>query len=250
MKVSVITVCYNSSRTILDTIESVKLQDHDDIEYIVIDGSSNDGTLEILKQNAEHIDKLVSEPDEGLYDAMNKGILLSSGDVIAILNSDDVYENDHVISDAIKTFTSDSTLDLVFGDVVFVKNDDLTIITRHYRAGHFKPWKLRFGWMPPHTATFVKKSGYEQAGLYSINYKIAADFEMFVRLLIVKKLKFKYLHKTLVRMRVGGVSTSGIRSNIVTALENVKACRENGIYTNLFFVLTKVPFKLLEFKLY
>ena len=246
MKISIITVCYNSSATIRDTFESVLSQTYSDIEYIVVDGASTDSTLEIAAEYSGCITRLVSEPDNGLYDAMNKGIEAATGDVIGILNSDDLYENNTVISDVAASFAASPTSDLVFGDVVFVKPDQLDVVTRHYRAGHFKAWKLRFGWMPPHPATFIKKSAYEKVGLYSLDYKISADYEMFVRMLLVNDLTLTRLDKVLVRMRSGGVSTSGFSSTIRLNKEIVKACRSNGIYTNISMLLTKVPFKLLE----
>lgn len=246
MKVSIITVCFNSEATIRDTIESVLAQTHPDIEYIIIDGGSSDLTLSIIESFGNRISKLVTEKDNGIYDAMNKGVALSSGELVGILNSDDFYESDDVISSVVFVFEQSSSLDLVFGDVVFVNPDQLENVIRHYSAKKFKPWKLRFGWMPPHLATFIRKAALDSTGLYSLNYKISADYEMFVRLLLVHRFKFSYLNKVLVRMRSGGVSTSGFRSSIQLNLEIVKACRTNGVYTNILLVLTKIPFKLLE----
>lgn len=246
MKVSIITVCYNSAATIQDSLDSVARQDYTNIEYIVVDGASSDGTLDLIAQYTESVSLLISETDRGLYDAMNKGIQAATGDVIGILNSDDIYESDTVISDVVRSFESNQGSDMVFGDVVFVKPEQMDVVIRLYNAARFKAWKLRFGWMPPHPATFIKKSAYDQTGLYSLEYKISADYDMFVRMLLVKKLKLARLNMVLVRMRAGGVSTAGIRSNIILNNEIVKACRNNGIYTNIFMVLSKVPFKLLE----
>jgi len=246
MKISIITVCYDSAATIRDTFGSVSSQTYHNIEYIVVDGGSADSTLEIAAKYSSIISRLISEPDNGLYDAMNKGIQAATGDVIGILNSDDLYESNTVISDVAASFAASPDSDIVFGDVVFVNQDKLDVITRHYRAGHFKAWKLRFGWMPPHPATFIKKSAYEKVGLYSLEYKISADYEMFVRMLLVSGLKLTRLDKVLVRMRSGGVSTSGFSSTIRLNKEIVKACRRNGVYTNVLMLLTKVPFKLFE----
>lgn len=244
MKVSIVTVCYNSAETIEDTIKSVISQTYDDIEYIIVDGGSTDDTLKIVEKYKAHIDILISEPDRGIYDAMNKGVEAATGDVVGILNSDDFYETKDSVASIVSEF--DDATDIVFGDLVFVNADNLAKVTRFYSLPNFSPWKLRFGWMPPHPATFIRKSSYNKHGLYKLDYKISADYEMFVRLLLVHKLCFKHLGKTLVRMRDGGVSTSGVKSSIRLNQEIVKACVENNIYTNLLFLLTKIPFKLFE----
>ena len=246
MKVSIITVCYNSESTIRDTIESVLQQNHPDIEYIIVDGKSTDNTVSIIREYENKIKTIISEPDKGIYDAMNKGLQAAIGDVIGILNSDDFYENSNVISEVISQFESDADLSVVFGNVVFVDPYNIEITTRFYDSRKFKAWKLRFGWMPPHTASFIKRSAYEEVGNYSLEYKIAADFDLFVRLLMVHKLSYININKVLVRMRSGGVSTSGLRATILLIAEDVKACKINGIYTNLFFILSKLPFKLIE----
>ena len=244
MKVSIITVCYNSAATIEDTITSVLSQDYKNIEYIVIDGGSSDATLDIINKYREQISIVISEPDKGIYDAMNKGIKNATGNIVGILNSDDFYETKDVISEIVNNFDIDT--DIVFGNLIFVKPENIKKITRFYSLPHFKAWKLRFGWMPPHPATFIKKSVYDKYGLYKINYKISADYEVFVRFLLVNKVNFKHINKILVRMRDGGVSTSGLRSSLTLNKEIVKACEENGIYTNIFILMSKLPFKLLE----
>jgi len=246
LKVSVITVCYNSEKTIASTLDSIASQTHDNIEHVIVDGGSTDGTINIVKQKLRDGDVFVSEPDEGLYDAMNKGVDLATGNIVGVLNSDDFYESDDAVATVVEMFRHTPEADLVFGDVVFVSPDNLNKVIRLYRAAHFRPWKLRFGWMPPHPATFVRKSAYERVGKYRLDMRIAADYDMFVRWLLVAGLKWQYLDRVLVRMRAGGVSTSGIRSSIRLNREIVRACRDNGIYTNLIFVLSKIPFKLLE----
>ena len=246
MKISIITVCYNSAETIRDTIESVLSQTYPDVEYIIVDGASKDATMDVISEYSGRISKVISEPDKGIYDAMNKGVQLASGDVIGILNSDDFYEYPHALDEVVASFMVSPECDLVFGDVVFVRPKDLGRVVRFYGASHFRPWKLRFGWMPPHPATFIKRSAYEKAGLYSLGYKIAADYEMFVRLLLVNRLTFRRIEKVLVRMRAGGASTAGVKSSIRLNSEIVRACRENGVYTNLVMVLSKIPFKVLE----
>jgi glycosyltransferase involved in cell wall biosynthesis len=246
MNISIITVCYNSEKTIRDTIESVLSQKFEHIEYIVIDGGSTDRTMAIVREFGNRIAHVVSEPDNGIYDAMNKGIALATGDVIGILNSDDFYDADTAIASVVEAFNREPAADMVFGDVVFVLPEALQKVCRYYYAGHFKPRKLRYGWMPPHPATFVKRELYARYGLYNTSLKIAADYEMFVRWLLVNRCDYVWLSRVLVRMRMGGVSTSGIRSSILLSKEIVRACRSNGIYTNLLLVLSKLPFKLFE----
>lgn len=246
MKVSIITVCYNSSATIKDAIESVMRQTYQNIEYIIVDGNSSDNTLDLVNDYKVNIDLIISEPDEGIYDAMNKGIAAATGDIIGILNSDDFYETTDAITRIVEIFSEHKEVDGVYGDVVFVHGENLQKITRYYSSAKFKDWKLRFGWMPPHPATFIKRSVYQKFGDYQLGYKIAADYEIFVRLMLKEQRIFRRIDKTIVRMRMGGASTSGIKSSYVLNREIVRACLSNGIYTNMIFVLTKIPFKLLE----
>lgn len=245
-KVSIITVCFNSEATIRDTLESVRAQSYPDIEHIIVDGGSRDRTMDIVSEYRESLGPVISEPDRGLYDAMNKGIRMATGSIVGILNSDDFYESSDVIEAIVRSFEQDESLDLVFGDVVFVTPPDLDTVTRFYSAGHFQSWKLRLGWMPPHPATFVRRSVYDRLGEYRLDMKISADYEMFVRWLYRGKLRYRWIDSVLVRMRAGGVSTGGLKSSLVLNQEIVRACRENGLYTNLALVLTKIPFKLLE----
>ena len=246
MKISIITVCFNSDKTIRDTIESVLSQDYPEVEYIIIDGQSRDNTMNVVSEYRNKITKIISEPDHGIYDAMNKGVQLASGDVVGILNSDDLFESSSVISDVVDCFKSAPNADLVFGDVVFVEPGNTQEIIRFYSSEKFRSWKLRFGWMPPHPATFIKKAAYEQTGVYSLEYKISADYELFIRMLLVHKMVYVRMDKILVRMRMGGISTAGIKSSLLLNSEIVRACKRNGVYTNLFFVLLKIPFKILE----
>ena len=246
MKISIITICFNSEETIRDTIESVLSQDYPEIEYVIIDGLSKDNTMNIVSEYNNKISKIISEPDQGIYDAMNKGIQLSTGDVIGMLNSDDFFEYPSVISDVVNRFKSEPKASLVFSDVVFVEPSNTQNIMRFYSSEKFRRWKLRFGWMPPHPATFIKRSAYEQVGDYSIDYKISADYELFVRMLMVHRLAYSRIDKVLVRMRAGGISTAGIKSSLLLNTEIVKACKKNGVYTNLFFVLLKISFKFFE----
>lgn len=245
-KVSVITVSYNSEETIADTIKSVIEQKYNNIEYIVIDGGSTDNTVSIITSFYSGVTYFISEPDQGIYDAMNKGVKCSTGDIVGILNSDDFFDNPSIISDVVKHFHSNPTASLVIGDVVYVDPNNTEKITRFYSSRNFKSYKLRFGWMPPHAATFIKQGVYNKFGNYSTDYEISADYDLFVRLMLLHKVCYSRLDKVLVRMRTGGVSSSGIKSKLLLNIEIVKACKNNGIYTNIFLVLLKIPMKLLE----
>jgi glycosyltransferase involved in cell wall biosynthesis len=247
MKISIITVCYNSATTIRDTIDSVLAQDYSDIEYIVIDGGSTDTTLNILGEYRNLISHLISEPDQGIYDAMNKGIALASGDVVGILNSDDFYHNSNVLKNIDNIFNNNPNIDMVLGNVDFVSLDDLENPMRLYSSVNFHPWKLRFGLMPAHPGAFIKKSAYNRVGKYKLGYKISADFDMFVRLLLINQCTFKKLNETLVRMRMGGISTSGFASNFFSTKEMLRSFDENNIYSNYFFISLRFLFKLSQF---
>jgi glycosyltransferase involved in cell wall biosynthesis len=244
LKVSLITVSFNSEKTIRDTIESVLSQNYKFIEYIVIDGGSTDSTLDIINDYKEKIQVVVSEPDSGIYDAMNKGVMLSSGDVIGVINSDDFYPDSNVISTVVKVFKEDDNSELVLGGIDFVKNTDLNNSVRRYSSKYFMPWMMRFGIMPPHPAAFIRKKAYDRIGKYKLNYKIAADFDLLLRLLKVDKSPYAKLGRVCVRMRLGGVSTEGLSSFKVISNEILKSLKENDIYSNSLFVLLRVVSKI------
>lgn len=245
MKISLITVSYNSAATIKDTIDSIRSQDYPDIEYIVVDGNSKDNTVEILKENTSLIDRWISEPDKGIYDAMNKALKLATGEVVGILNSDDFYSSNQIISQVAAAF-QDPTTDAVFGDLVFVDPRNLKKVVRKYSSANWNPKKFARGFMPAHPTFFVRRKFYEQFGLFKTDYRIAADYELLIRFLYVHKLRYKYLPITMVNMRKGGVSSNGIKSNIILNNEIIRGCRENGISTNVFKVYPKYFIKLFE----
>lgn len=244
MKISIITVVRNNKDTIRDAIESVLNQTHNEIEYIIVDGASTDGTVEIVQSYGNKITKFISEPDKGLYDAMNKGIMLATGEVIGILNSDDIYIDEFVIEEVVKVF-EEKEIDSLFADLVYVKPDNLNKIVRYYDSSQFSREKFAYGWMPAHPTFFVKRSAYEQYGLFKTDYKIAADYELLVRFLYKYKLTYFYIQKPIIKMRVGGISTSGLKSNWVLNQEIIRACHDNGVKTNLFKVLSKYPQKFM-----
>ena len=243
MKVSIITVCYNSALVLKTAITSVLSQSYQDIEYIIIDGSSTDGTFEIIKSFREQINKFVCEPDQGIYDAMNKGLVLATGDVIGILNSDDFYPNSYIISEVVKAFSVNPNIGMVLGNVDFVHPKNIKKLVRHYSCFHFSSWHMRFGFMPAHSATFFKRSIYKKIGQYRLGYEIGADFEWFVRAFYIHKIQFICVNKTFVYMRQGGVSTSGLKSYWISSKEQIKALQENNVYSNILFVLIRLPIK-------
>lgn len=243
--ITVITVVYNGAATLEDTIISVIGQKYSNIEYIVIDGASTDGTLDILKKYEGSIDCWVSEKDRGIYDAMNKGIALASGDYVGLLNSDDMFADEDVLQNLAECINL-SKADVFFSCLNIVDPYDLSRVLRKCRVAKFSRALLRIGVMPPHPTFYCKRSCYEQVGVYRTDYKIAADFEMLVRLLVRQKITWAFMDKVTVIMRSGGVSNSGFESRIILNREIVRACRENGLYTNFLLLVLKLPIRLYE----
>ena len=246
MKISIITVCYNSVQTIGETLDSVTAQTHPDTEHIVVDGASTDGTLEVVKRRGKHVTRLISEPDHGIYDAMNKGLRLATGDIIGFLNADDVYADTGVLARVSATMEAES-LDALFGDAEFFSPDRPDRPLRRYRSERFRPERIAWGWMPAHPALFLRRQVYERFGLFSTDYRIAGDFELVARIFHGDTLKYRHVPEVLVRMRTGGVSTGGWRNTLLLNREVLRACRENGISTSLPRILSKYPAKLLEY---
>ena len=243
--ISVITVSYNAVSTIEDTILSVINQTYSNIEYIIIDGGSTDGTVDIIKKYQEKISFWVSEPDKGIYDAMNKGIRMSTGDIVGIINSDDFYHRGDVLEKVAESFEAGET-EAIYGDVRFVNPDNLDRTVRYYSSKRFVPSLFRFGFMPAHPTFFTYRKYFDQFGYYKTNYKIAADYELLVRFLYVHRLKSKYLPLDFMKMRTGGASTASIKSNILLNEEIVRACKENGIWTCYPLLLLKYLVKVFE----
>jgi glycosyltransferase involved in cell wall biosynthesis len=246
MKITIITVVYNNVSTIRQCIESVLTQDHNDLEYIIIDGSSTDGTLDIIKEYDKKISTLISEKDSGLYDAMNKGIKVATGEVVGILNSDDFFYDNSVISRISEAF-SDKTIDATISDIVFVKNSSTDKVLRRYSSKEWKPSKFAWGYMPPHPSFFVKRSLLNQLGLYKTDYKIAADYELLIRYLLINRINWKYLPIITTKMRTGGASTKGLKSLLTINKEIARACKENNVFSNYLMIYSKYFFKPFEF---
>lgn len=250
MKISLITVTYNSGQTLCDTIASVLSQTHQNIEYIIIDGLSKDNTVEIIKEYEPLFEgrlKWISEKDKGLYDAMNKGIQMASGDIVGIINSDDFYHRSDVIENVVMSFENNNNLQAVYGDVRFVNPDNLNKTVRYYSSKIFSPKLFRFGFMPAHPTFFTYRKYFQEFGDYKTDYKIAADYELLVRFLDIHQLKSKYLPLDFMKMRMGGTSTASVKSNLLLNKEIVRACRENGIWTCMPLLMLKYVFKVFEF---
>lgn len=245
LKISIITVCYNSENTINDCIDSVIAQTYENIEYIIIDGASRDKTVERVREYKEGVSRFISEKDRGIYDAMNKGLAMATGDVIGFLNSDDFFSSADVISRVAEAFAS-TELPVVFGDLVFVDSLDLKKVARYYSVPGFKPWWLRFGIMPPHTATFLRREIFEKYGNFQIDYRIAADYEHFVRIFWKHGVQYQHIPLLVTRMRSGGVSSRGFYSKYILNREIIRGCLANGLYTNFFLLLLKLPYRLFE----
>jgi glycosyltransferase involved in cell wall biosynthesis len=222
---------------IKDAISSVLNQTYKNIEYIVIDGLSEDGTVDVIESYGAKITKFISEKDDGIYDAMNKGIALATGDIVGILNSDDFYIDDKVIEKIVKEFENNK-IDSVYADLIFVKPEELERTVRYYDSSYFNPEKFAYGWMPAHPTFFVKKWVYDKYGVFRTDLIIAADFDLLLRFLYTQKISYSYLQEVLVKMRLGGVSTS-FKSIWVNNVEQLRVCKDNGVKTNFFKILFK-----------
>lgn len=248
MKISLITVTYNSAGSLRDTIESILRQTYKDVEYIIVDGLSQDGTVDIVREYEQVFGgrmRWISEKDKGLYDAMNKGINMATGDIVGILNSDDFFTSNTVLQSVAEAFFDD--IDAVYGDIHFVRPSDLSKSVRYYSSRNFRPWALRFGYMPAHPSFYARRELFEKYGVYSLNYKLAADYEMMVRLFRKAKIRYKYLPIDMVTMRTGGMSTRSVRNRLQLTVEDAKACRENGMYSNFLMCSCKYITKFFEF---
>ena len=244
MKVSVITVSYNAVDTIEDTIRSVISQVGVDLEYIVVDGLSYDGTAEILSENVEKISSLIVEKDDGMYDALNKGLKECSGDIIAILNADDVFLSQFILKEVVETFREKPGLDLLLGgvDIFDIKSQS---IVRRVSVRFWSAWMLRFGWMPPHPGMFVRRRLYESIGGFDATYAIAADYEFSIRALLRHSTRYGKLGKQVVRMAHGGMSTSNFAANRTITNEIMRACIQNGYWSAGVLIYMRLPFKVI-----
>lgn len=248
MKISLITVTYNSGSTLRDTIKSVLLQTYHDIEYIIVDGLSKDNTMDIVKEYESRFNGRLlwlSEKDKGLYDAMNKGIKMATGEVIGMLNSDDFFTSNSVIKNVVDNFSNE--IDAIYGDVHFVNPSDLNKSVRYYSSKTFRRSLMKLGFMPAHPSFYCRKSCFDVYGVYKTNYKIAADFDLLLRFIYVGNISTKYLPIDMVTMRLGGASTNGLQSLLCIMNEHIRSFKENGVKSNRFLLSLRYLYKLMEF---
>ncbi len=248
MKISIITATYNSEKHLQDTINSVLSQDYSEIEYIIVDGGSKDSTIDIIKENEAKFEgrlHWISELDNGLYDALNKGFKMATGEVVGILNSDDFFTSHNVISNVVRTFESNNC-EAVYGDIHFVDAKDLTKCIRYYSSAIFRRSLMKIGFIPAHPTFYVYKNKFEELGYYKTDYKIAADFELLLRFIYVYKIRTQYIPLDFVTMRTGGMSTESMDSRKIIMKEHLRAFKENGIFNNRFILSLRYPYKIWE----
>lgn len=248
MKISIITATFNSAATVKDTFDSVLAQTHKDIEYIVVDGLSKDNTLDIIKEYEPKFEgkmRWISEKDKGLYDAMNKGIAMATGDIVGILNSDDFYTSNDSLSVIAETMKA-TGVDAVYGDIHFVNEKDLTKCVRYYSSAIFKRSLMRIGLMPAHPSFYCKREIYKKYGAFDTSYKIGADFESLLRYIYINRIKTKYIKKDFVTMRTGGASTEGFGSRKQIMKDHLRAMKSHGIKSNFFVLSMRYPYKIYE----
>jgi glycosyltransferase involved in cell wall biosynthesis len=246
MKVSVVTVCFNAAKTIVDTLASVAAQTHPEIEHIVIDGGSTDGTPDLVREHGTRVGRLISEPDNGLYDAMNKGIVQATGDVIAFLNADDVYAGPTVVERVVETL-SDPSLDACYANLVYVAPDDSGRVVRVWRSREYSPGLFRRGWMPAHPTLFVRRRVFDLLGNFDTRFPRQADFDLTMRFFELGRIHARFVPEFWVRMRTGGVSNSSVRGVLKGNLEAWRICKKNGLDVPPWFVLAKIGSRLGQF---
>jgi len=248
MKISIVTVCFNSEKTIEDTIKSVISQTYFPfVEYVIIDGLSCDRTLELINKYSKHLKFVVSERDMGIYDAMNKGIQAANGDVIGILNSDDLYFDQYVLEEVAKSFDQDKDLDFLYGDIVYVKQVDTSKIVRKWVSKRYFPKFFDYGNVPPHPALFIRKRVIEKVGLFNLDFKFAADYEYMLRLFKKYNFNTKYINRFIVKMRLGGATNKSLRNIFKGNVEIYKAWKFNGFSMPLYFFPIKLFKRLIQF---
>jgi len=246
LKISIITITFNSAETIENTILSVVGQNYKDVEYIIVDGGSTDQTQEIISKFQNKISKFVSEPDNGLYDALNKGIAMAEGDVIGILHSDDFFINESVLKNYVDTFQKHHA-DAVYSDLYYVDRTDTDKIVRKWKSGVYHDSSFINGWMPPHPTFFVKKQVYLKYGKFNLDFKTAADYELMLRFILKHKIKIAYLSEFTIKMRVGGKSNVSLKNRMNANIEDRKAWKINGLKPKFYTLYLKPLRKILQF---
>jgi len=244
--VSIITAVFNNARTLASAIESVRAQTYAPIEHIIIDGGSTDGTLDVIERYRAGFATVVSEPDHGIYDAMNKGLSAATGDIVGILNSDDFYANPRVIETVVRTM-EEKVVDIVWGDLEYVSSEDTTRVIRHWRSSPYARGKFRRGWMPPHPTFFVRRSVYGRYGYFRDELRIAADYELMLRFLEKHQVSSRYIPEMFVKMRVGGASNKSIANIIKANREAWRAWKMNDLPASFVTITLKVIRKVSQF---
>ena len=247
MKISIITVVYNNEKTIKDAMQSVLGQSYRDIEYVIIDGGSRDNTVNFINEYKEKIGYFISEKDNGLYDAMNKGIKACTGDVIGILNSDDLYQDLDVIIDVMQQFNNDPKLDILYGDLVYVKSDDTNKIVRNWKSKGYYEQFFENANVPPHPALFVKSKVYNESGLFDLQYKLAADYELMLRMFKKHKFNSKYLNRLIIKMRLGGATNQSFSNIVNQNKEILKSWKNNGLNAPFYLMPLRIFKRLSQF---
>ncbi len=250
MKLSIITTAYNSGKTIRDTMNSVLSQSYPDFEHIIIDGGSTDNTMDIVKELEPQYSgrlKYISEPDHGIYDAMNKGLALVTGEVVGILNSDDFFSAPDILQLVVENI---SDVDAVYADVHYIKGNNVNCGVRYYSSRRFRRWKMCMGFMPAHPSFYCRKSIYDHFGKFDLDFRIASDFELLLRFIYLHNIRTTYIRRNFVTMRIGGVSTSGLQSHRQILKDHMKAYRKNNVYSNYFLEGCRYLYKLLEISYY
>lgn len=245
MKISIITITYNSSSTLAETINSVINQSYKNIEYIIIDGGSSDNTIPIIKSYENKITTFISEKDNGIYDALNKGILLATGDVIGILHSDDFYTNTNVIQNVVNKLEQ-TNADALYADLFYVDKNNTSKIHRKWKSGNYSLEKFLYGWMPPHPTFFVKKTIYEKYGSFNLSLNSSADYELMLRFIYKEKIKVAYLPEFIIKMRLGGKSNVSLKNRIIANKEDRKAWRINNLKPYFFTLYIKPIRKIVQ----
>lgn len=246
MKISIITATWNSGTTLRDTLESVLSQSYKNFEHIIVDGLSSDDTLNLIHEFEPRYNgklRVVSEKDKGLYDAMNKGIAMATGEVIGILNSDDFYTSTDVLQRIVDEIVD---VDAVYGDIHYVNSTNLSKCVRYYSSKGFKRWKMRLGFMPAHPSFYCRRTIYTRYGLFDLNFKVSADFEQLLRLIYINKITLKYLPLDFVTMRTGGASSSGIQSHKIILKDHMLAYKKNGVYSNYLLESMRYLYRIID----
>jgi glycosyltransferase involved in cell wall biosynthesis len=251
MTLSLITVCRNAATTLTDTMESVLAQTYPDIEYLVIDGASTDGTVDLIRRYEPRFGgrlRWVSEPDKGLYDALNKGLRMARGEIVGIIHSDDFFVSHGLLSEVVRAFEGDKTLDAVYGDLEFVQASKPEKVVRRYSSHIFHPPLVRLGFIPAHPTFYARRSCYERFGDYDTSYRICADFDLLVRFLYLHRIRTRYLPLPFLKMRMGGLSTRGLSSRRCIMQEHLRSLKSHGILSNRFLLSLRYLYKLTELR--